>query len=577
MDMNMKKIYYLIFVAVLGLAASCQDPQFIEPTAERQGITSLTAYFTTGKYVDQQLAKLDVTDENMDYYVIEIPWFFPEETEDPTTIYMSNLRIRAELAPNCKIDPPLTVLDLNQENRFTFTNNKGESRDIVITGKRTKFRRTDLISFNVVGTFPCEGFVDNDLRKIYLFTNDDLSGYTAEAVTCVHASIKNPEQLAKPKDYNQPQTITVVAHDGVTETEYTITKEAPSKIPYGFNAESAKELFSVNPGNIGFPPYTDAVNPSVAVLEGKLVISMGNGTAPKYLNGVTGVLEGELNLGAAKADAMTSDEMGNLIITNKAAAGETVNIYTTKSLTAAPEMFYSFTNETTFAVGSVVRVIGDIDSEARMILTHEGVSGVTTASVVTELVVRNREVVEHNLVDYSAVYPGWGETAVHYAKVTPVSVDPANGVMVSHYGNSVTVGEDSHYYLAYIDGKMGKSEKDLFDVDYCNWGKNPNSMDAKRFNNATYLAHFITTQFPAWGQYPGLYIYDISNPSTIKTSDPVVSNMAIKQYNETNAEASNSCGDVVISQSADGFKLFVYYFDHYAQTIGGYSVNCIKM
>ena len=99
MNMNMKKIYYLIFVAVLGLAASCQDPQFIEPTAERQGITSLTAYFTTGKYVDQQLAKLDVADENMDYYVIEIPWFFPEETEDPTTIYMSNLRIRAELAP----------------------------------------------------------------------------------------------------------------------------------------------------------------------------------------------------------------------------------------------------------------------------------------------------------------------------------------------------------------------------------------------------------------------------------------------------------------------------------------------
>ena len=50
-----------------------------------------------------------------------------------------------------------------------------------------------------------------------------------------------------------------------------------------------------------------------------------------------------------------------------------------------------------------------------------------------------------------------------------------------------------------------------------------------------------------------------------------------KQYNEQNAEESNASGDVVISQSADGFKLFVYYFDHYAQTIGGYSVNCIKM
>lgn len=573
----MKRIYYIIFAAVLLLAASCQKPQFIEPTTERQGITSLTAYFTTGKYVDQQLAKLDVTDENMDYYVIEIPWFFPEETEDPTTIYMSNLRIRAELAPDCRIDPPLTVLDLNQENKFTFTNNKGESRDIVITGKRTKFRRTDLISFNVIGTFPCEGFVDNDLRKIYLFTNDDLNGYTAEAVTCVHASIKNPEQLAKPKDYNQPQTITVVAHDGVTETEYTITKENPTKIPYGFNAESAKELFSINPGNIGFPEYTAAVNPSVGVLETKLVISMGDGTAPKYLNGITGVLEGEINLGAAKADGMTSDEAGNLILTNKAAGGEVVNIYTTNSLSAAPELYYSFTNETTFVVGNVVRVIGDVKTDARMILTHEGVSGVTTCSIVTELVIRGGQVVEQNVVDYSSAYPGWGETAIHYAKVTPVSVDPANGVMISSYSNSVTVGEDSHYYLAYIDGKMSKSEKDLFDVDYCNWGKNPNSMDAKRYNNATYLAHFITTQFPAWGQYPGLYIYDISNPSTIKTADPVVMNSALTQYNETNAESSNSCGDVVISQSADGFKLFVYYFDHYGQTIGGYSVNCIKM
>ncbi|MBE6236414.1 MAG: DUF5018 domain-containing protein [Bacteroidales bacterium] len=575
--MIMKRIYYIIFAAVLLLAASCQKPQFIEPTTERQGITSLTAYFTTGKYVDQQLAKLDVTDENMDYYVIEIPWFFPEETEDPTTIYMSNLRIRAELAPDCRIDPPLTVLDLNQENKFTFTNNKGESRDIVITGKRTKFRRTDLISFNVIGTFPCEGFVDNDLRKIYLFTNDDLNGYTAEAVTCVHASIKNPEQLAKPRDYNQPQTITVVAHDGVTETEYTITKENPTKIPYGFNAESAKELFSINPGNIGFPEYTAAVNPSVGVLETKLVISMGDGTAPKYLNGITGVLEGEINLGAAKADGMTSDEAGNLILTNKAAGGETVNIYTTNSLSAAPELYYSFTNETTFVVGNVVRVIGDVKTDARMILTHEGVSGVTTCNIVTELVIRGGQVVEQNVVDYSSAYPGWGETAIHYAKVTPVSVDPANGVMISSYSNSVTVGEDSHYYLAYIDGKMSKSEKDLFDVDYCNWGKNPNSMDAKRYNNATYLAHFITTQFPAWGQYPGLYIYDISNPSTIKTADPVVMNSALTQYNETNAEASNSCGDVVISQSADGFKLFVYYFDHYGQTIGGYSVNCIKM
>lgn len=572
----MKKIYYLLIVSALALFSSCQEPEYIEPTAERQGITSLTAYFTTGKYVDQALARLDVTDETTENYVIEIPWFFPEETEDPTTIYMSNLRVRAELAPNCKIEPPLTVLDLNQENHFTFTNNKGESRPITITGKRTKSRRTDLISFNVIGIFGCEGFVDNDERKIYLFTNDDLSGYTAEAVPCVHATIKNAEDLAKPKDYNKPQTITVIAQDGVTETEYTITKEAPTKIPYGFNTASAKELFSLNAANLGFPAYTEAVNPSLGVVESKLVISMGNGTAPKYLNGVTGVVEGELNLGSAVADGMTSDSAGNLILTNNAAGGETVDIYTTNSLSTAPQLYYSFTNETTFVVGNVVRVIGDIKSDARMILTHEGVSGVTVSNLVTELVIRGGEVVENNLIDYSTVYPGWGETAIHYAKVTPVSIEPADGVMISSYSNSVQVGDDSHYYLAYINGNMNKTEKDLFEVDYCNWGKNPNSMNAMVYNNATYLVHFVTTQFPAWGQNPGLYVYDISTPSFIKSSEPVLMNKSLTQHNITNAEESNACGDVIMSQSADGFKLFVYYFDHYAQAIGGYSVNSIK-
>ena len=42
------------------------------------------------------------------------------------------------------------------------------------------------------------------------------------------------------------------------------------------------------------------------------------------------------------------------------------------------------------------------------------------------------------------------------------------------------------------------------------------------------------------------------------------------------AAASNSCGDVVIAQSADGFKVFIYYFDQYAGVIGGFVADCIK-
>ena len=121
----MKKIYYLLIVSALALISSCQKPEYVEPTVERQGITSLTAYFTSGKYVDQAMVKLEITDPDQDVFVIPVPWFFPEESTDPTTIYMSNLRIRAELAPNCKIEPALTILDLNLENKFTYTNAQG--------------------------------------------------------------------------------------------------------------------------------------------------------------------------------------------------------------------------------------------------------------------------------------------------------------------------------------------------------------------------------------------------------------------------------------------------------------------
>ena len=57
----MKKIYYILMIAGLTLLSSCHEPQFVEPTVERQGITSLTAYFTQGKFVEKEMGKLDLS------------------------------------------------------------------------------------------------------------------------------------------------------------------------------------------------------------------------------------------------------------------------------------------------------------------------------------------------------------------------------------------------------------------------------------------------------------------------------------------------------------------------------------
>ena len=103
----MKRIYYILVALVF--VSACHKPEYVPSTAERQAITSLTAYFTSGKFVNQQMARLEVDDPTLERYVIPVPWFFPEESDDVTTIHMTKARVRAEIAPNCKIDPPLNL------------------------------------------------------------------------------------------------------------------------------------------------------------------------------------------------------------------------------------------------------------------------------------------------------------------------------------------------------------------------------------------------------------------------------------------------------------------------------------
>lgn len=561
----MKKIYYLLIVSALALFSSCQEPEYIEPTAERQGITSLTAYFTTGKYVDQALARLDVTDETTENYVIEIPWFFPEETEDPTTIYMSNLRVRAELAPNCKIEPPLTVLDLNQENHFTFTNNRGESRPITITGKRTKSRKCNLMTFALTEPYRIDGFINDATQEIYLFTTDEIDGFSAEATACAHATVQT--DLSVKKNYNNEQEVTVVAQDGTTTCTYKIVKKYPTKIPYGFREKSARQLFNFEPvSRLGFPEYTEVVNPSLASVGGNLIVSLGNGSAPVYLDGLTGVKLGEINLGSSVAASVTNDEGGNLLITSHAEPTETVNIYRTKSVTEAPTLFHSFENATDVPVGYHVKVHGNIDTDAVIILTHEGVAGVTETSKYTRIVVKAGAVESTETIDLAGLGLSWGAAPTNAAKVVPASANPADGVLLCYY---------SYNTLTYVNGNGAIAATWPVLDSAVSGNYNTNVMDAKTYNNAKYAVHLVSSHFPMWGCGPQLRVFDVSTPTSIKDGKPVIANDAIEWFQT--AASGCAAADVIMAPSVDGFKVFIYYFDHNAGVIGGYVADSIDI
>ena len=549
------------------MLSACHEPEYVLPTADRQGLSSLTAIFTSGPFVDQEMAKLSISeDETSDRYVIQVPWYYPETSDDETAQYMSKVRVRAELQPNCNIEPGLGILDLTQENYFTYTNAQGVQRKICITGERVKSNKCELLAFSINEPVVA-GVVNKGAKKVALITPDDLSACLAEAQVSPHATI-SPDPSAAAINYNEPVEFTVTADNGVDKAVYTVMKEIPEKIAKGFNANHTELLFNFDPvSNFGAPNYAVGVGPTLAALGGRLVVCYGDGSTPVYLNGLNGSKMGEINLGSAQAGSVTNDEAENLLIVNHANGGETVNIYRTASVKDAPTLFHSFTNSSTFPMGAKIKVIGNIDGDAIIIVPNEGIAGVSSSSEFTVILVRGGAVAGVQAMNIASTGVAWGGAPVNTAGIAAAGIDPTAGVFESMY-------DPSNFHWIKSDGSIGVE----LGSDSSGWGKNPNCIDTKRFNNATYAALFVVSHFPHWGMGPELYVFNADDPAAI-SGDNVWDSPALAMKNNAidwyqTADAGIASGDVVIAPSANGFKMYVYYYDHNSGVIGGYATDC---
>ena len=588
----MKKIYYLLFIAVMALISSCQKPEYIYPTAERQGITSLTAYFTSGKNVDKEMGKLAIDDPDLDRYVIPIPWFYPEESNEETILHMSKVRVIAELAPNCKIEPAITILDLFQENKFIYTNAQGESKPIVITGERVKSSTTSMLSMKLIdpetNKAALEGFVDNDAKKIYLFSVEDLSGLVAEVKPWYHASVVGADEIfdeetdkgtgvyrfSEPSSWNQGREITILAHDGKTEGVYTVEKRNPEKIDYGFNAETFKEMFNIDPvSRLGVPGYNTPVYSSLAYIGGNLVVSHGDGSAPIYVDGTNGSYKGQITTGGINIAAVTNDEGGNMILCEHIDGVGEFNIYRTSSVMEAPVLFYTYKNEVSLPLGAKIKVCGNINTSARITVSYEGIDNVTSSSQFVEFVVEGGSVVSAQVYDIAGTGLSWGSAPVNSAGLVPSSAKAGvNGWFYASYNLNG---------MQWITPELGAGQQILTNDSGNAWLLNPNCLESKSFNNANYLTLLVCHHFPAWDKQPSIWVYDITTPSALQGTyqeSPLLMayNSWLIYFNGANAAATQSSGDVVMAYSEDGFKVYFYYYDHYAGMIGGYSADCVK-
>ncbi len=578
---SMKKVYFILLLALA--AVSCHQPEYVAPTANRQGLTSLSAIITDGIYAEQELGRLIVTDPEADLFEIPIPYFYPESSNDETLIYMMELRVQAELQPNWKISPRLGVLDLTEETEFTLTDPFGNSRKIRITGKREKSSKCSLLSLMVDEVKTSCVIYEND-DKILIPYLEDLSSVHIIGQVVPHAKITK----VNGKDYNEKTkynmntgaTVTVTAHNGTTTKTYNVEQGIPTLMGQGLRPESVSLLCNVDPVTmVGLPAYDNKCYVSLAGIDSQILVGIGEGRAPFIVDAFTGAKKGEMVLGSAVADCITNDDAGHVLLCNYAEGGDaagTVNVWMTSSPTEAPVLWHSFVNPLLFPIGHRMKVIGDITGDAVVVFTSEGIVGVSVASEIAWLKVEGGVVTGTFTKDFSGLGLAWGAAPVNFATVVPASVHPdKDGWFLDYYeGNvdpSVAHGSGDCYILHYIDG----GDKDNWVELMGNWAINPNCLDAKTFNHGRFMALLGVSHFPEWEIKPRLHFFEVTEPTA---ATPLLKNDAITIFQKGATDPDvGAAGDVVLVPSKDGYRLYVYYYDHHAQAIGAYVADCFEI
>ena len=559
---RMKLLYMCASLAAVAFMGSCADEEHVAPTAERSGITSLTATFTSGEYKDKAAVEwtignsADITD-----YVIPVPYYYPEESDNSTAEAMKAMKVTATLENNCMINPGLGILDLTKKNEFTYTDPYGNVKHITISGQQTRSAKCALKSFMVNGEL--SGVIDEDSKTISLVTADDLSNCTAEVVLDAHATI-SPDP-AQPHNFNEPFEFTVTADNGTDKATYKIIKQVPPKIDAGYTAGSEKQLFELDMTTMGIQSDQTKLHPTLAATNKYVIFNPGDGTTPLYFLKSTGAKVGEINLGAAKATgAVTSDKAGNILICNLAASGQKLEIYKTNDVTKAPEKYITYNNLLGVTIGARIHVQGDLNSNAVITATP------FSCTNAIRWIVKNGQVGQPENILMSGI-PAWGGIGSS-AKVAAVDAEGKYGSIADYYGGQ---NDNQMYYLS-----DWKTPTKL--VSGSSWGHNAAAVDICEFNNTRYLVNFKIGYWPTWGLPGGIFIFDASNPNSVTGTDAACPALkyqtTAKDFCSGNMDAPGDYGfgDVLMTPSADGYFLYVFYASNTHLSFGGIQMDCIK-
>lgn len=558
----MKAIYIAAAVIAPLALTGCADEEHVDATANRTGITSLTAYFTSGPNIDKAAVKYQPTgDATQTDYVIPVPYYYPEESDNTTEEYMTKMKVVAKVENNCTIDPPITVLDLTQKNHFTYTNPYGEKQDITISGQLT---RSDKCQLRAITVQPGDltGIIDEDAKTVSLVTAANLSAATATATLSPHATI-SPDP-AQPHDMNNGFEFTVTADNGTSKAVYKVMKQVPPKKSSGYRAGSETKVFENDMTTIAGIDWNNS-HPTLAATKSHVVLNPGTGATPYYFSKTTGQQMGQITLGAANASGcVTSDDKGNMLISNLAANGQTLKIYKTNDVTKTPELFISYDNGLGVDIGARLQVYGDLNGNAVVTATP-----LSCQNAIRWIVKDGKPGQPENILFGTAAWGGLDGVA----KVSSLDATGTAGAIFSAYFGGAC--------QAYYAQGWKKDAKQIMQNGTKNsWGFNPGATDVRQFNGVNYLALFEMGYWPDWGLSGHVYFYDASSPGSLSGnfSDSSALQFALNVsdlFGSTSYPGDSRFADVLMAPSEDGYFMNIYYVSNTHKSFGCWQIDCI--
>lgn len=553
--------FIAIVLVFFTLLSSCHKPDELLPSVSRDGINSITATFADGTGNFQGFIK-----PGSDEIVISVPYYFPESSNNQVTeTQLTKMRVSANLDDNVTVSPSLLYLDLTKENLITLTDQLKVKKQYKVKGVIRKSNECLLTDFKIP-SLGMSGVINETTKTISLIAIGNMTPALAEVTLSNHATI-SPDPSKQALDYNTEIKLTVTAHDGITKNIYTIKKQVPSKLSYGIRSGSAKLLFAKQlKADCGIT--ADNLTGGIAVTDDYVILNTRNANSI-YLNAKTGEKVGEIDLGALKGNLTnfysTSDDDGNIFISNLAPNAGPFKIYKLTSVTSTPELMIEWNG--TMAVGRKFSINGSIKTNAiitapilaagQKIARWTVVNGVLTSQI-------------PEIITMSGLAKGWTTNAdVVYTSGTNLTSD----YFVAAYSDNT---------FAWVNGLTNTVRKSL-DVISANYIMN--AVDYMEFNNAKYVTTNWVNSF-SWGAADGVWLMDVSNDNNFtgnletKTCKSVVWECERDKYGAKGVTPvvvnANGTGDVTLRVSKDGYYLYLYFMFTNGYVVG-YQFDCIDM